>query len=203
MIPPDKLNEAEFVGPFRKIASAYNKLLIFCLAIVIRPSNTISAKVTSLGTTLDFKGASGVGMSARQLRFKTEFNQYLSCVFWDGTAEGSTVLVAKPAQLRNTSRTVTQYSRAVTITAGASPYLRSVAYDTQTWPEYVWPAYVANDIIYAANVSEPIGDLGQTAGETISLVDLNIDGRKWLKELDVCYDNADRKQLVEGSEIYE
>lgn len=198
---PESLNEAEFSGPFRKLAISYNRLWNFVKGLEIKPSNTIRAKVTSIGTTLDFIGVAGAGTSIRQLRFKTEYAQYLSCVTWDGSSEGSTILVAKPSLLRNTARTIVQYGRSVSLTVGDNAYQRTASYDTQAWPEYIWPAYVEDDIIYAVQVSEPIGDLGQ-GEESISYIDLNVDGRKWHKELDVCYDNADRKQLIDGSEIY-
>jgi len=157
------------------------------------------------GQRIRVKVGSGAGVSIHQFRFKTQFNQYLSCKYWNAETEeeGDTVLIAKPYLLRNTTRTITQYERSIAITAGEYPYEREIVYSTQTWSEYVWPAYIANDIIYAVKVSEPLGDLGQGEGESVTYIDLNIDGRKWLKELDVCLDNADRKQLIDGSEIYE
>lgn len=190
--------EAKFLSRLNEIIEAVNR---------IKASTSLDSITSSTvnGTTrrLLTKPAPGGGR-IRQFRFKTEFNKYLSCVFWDAEneEEGDTVFIAKPALLRNETKTVAQYGRSVAITAGASPYLRSIVYDTQTWPEYVWPAYVENDVIYAVKVSDPIGDLDQTGNDDVTYVDLNVDGRKWLKELDVCLDNADRKQLIEGSEIY-
>jgi hypothetical protein len=113
----------------------------------------------------------------RRFRVKTISDNHLVCRTWDGTNEGTTdIKVAKPWLLRYSTAARTGYSYSAW---GSDKQTRTStkAADSSTEAQAVVPLYVANDEIWAVSC-----DTGVTvSSEKLSLLDLNLDARLWMK----------------------
>lgn len=125
-------------------------------------------------------GAQGIGAGelARgyvdQYRFKTMGDDYIECVTYDGTTEGTTTIrVAKPWRLRRTPFDGLSWGG---IAYAYTTDVERVADGTET--QVVTPPYVADDLILVEQVIVPLMTLSGPV-EIINLVDKNNDARAW------------------------
>jgi len=115
-----------------------------------------------------------------QLKVVSVQGDYLSCYSYDGTTTGTTlILVAKPYLLRKSlasrdSKTYSAYS-----TDGQE---RTATKTPDTENQIIVQKWIANDIIYA--IQNIYGGTGifDAEGNSIPLLDLNVDGRMWAKK---------------------
>jgi hypothetical protein len=116
----------------------------------------------------------GAATGVLRLRFKNMDGDYLNCVTWDGTDEGTqTIKIAKPYLLRRTpfdgqTRNGVSYVYSDAIT-------RQATKGEDTITETVVPVYVLDDELYG--ISAPAGGTGVAAAP--DYLDLNLDGRAW------------------------
>ena len=135
----------------------------------------------------------------QRMRVKGEENDYLRCVTWDGTTEGTdTILVAKPYDLQRTP------FNGNTVNNKTYAYLdvdrRQVDDSSRTYIETIRENYYTDAEIYAEY--RPQGDTGvtTTGGTEVYWIDSNQAARKWMREsflLEDCQDSTN-KMLVAG-----
>jgi hypothetical protein len=113
-----------------------------------------------------------------RMRVKQEFNNYLRCRLWNGTADGADeVYVAKPWKLRHV---LANYPNLTGLTTNAANEVEATdGVDTETW--LVTPDYDANDEILALYVGTT-GVAGTGGLTDIGWIDTNRDGRVWAVE---------------------
>lgn len=118
---------------------------------------------------------------------KSVSDDHLVCRTWDGTNEGTVdIKVAKPYILRRTpfhGKTLTVNGNTLTYSY-ASGTQRTVTKSGGSETQIIVPGYVATGSGYQGNqVWAARCDAGVTvSGETVFLVDVNIDGRMWAKQ---------------------
>ena len=119
------------------------------------------------------RAAASVSERALRLLVKVVYNDYLSCVTWDGTNEGADpILVAKPYELRHILANYPQLSAFTTVDVGEA----TVTYDATDYTWKVTPDYVVDAEIYAKRVSGT-GVMPSTV--ELTLEDDNDAGRAW------------------------
>lgn len=113
-------------------------------------------------------------------RFKSMMGDWLVCRTWDGITEGTTdIKIAKPPRLRFSVLTLTMIDGTViTYTDYDTDNQTRTATDDsgKTESQVIGEPYLLNDIIYAAPARTLVRD---DTGKTITLLDLNDDGRAW------------------------
>ena len=111
-------------------------------------------------------------------RVKEEFNNYLRCRLWNGTADGADDLyVAKPFKLRHVLANYTSLSALTTVDVNEVEV--TDAGETKTWT--VKQDYDVDSEIYARYV-RTTGVAGPGALADIAWVDVNTDGREWYED---------------------
>ena len=121
-------------------------------------------------------------MSIHRMRVKntSDFPDHLVCRTWDGTTEGDTdVLVAKPYLLRRTP--FDGHERGGATIVFTSMKTRTLTLDGDTEDQVVIPPYLLNDEINAA-LGIVDGTGVEHLGEPVRYLDLNVDGREWMKD---------------------
>lgn len=135
--------------------------------------------VNSDGALYGVFGAGGGG-GTTQYKLKEQFGDYYRCRTWDGTTEGTTdYYVAKPYYLRRTpfdGQTIGDLTYSYT-----DDDYRTVTAFGKSALQVVVPYFNTDDIIYAAELSSGVAT-STTAGSPVTLVDMNADGRYWLRE---------------------
>ena len=108
----------------------------------------------------------------QMLRLKSIQADYLTCRTWDGTTEGSTdILVAKSYKLRNAI--VSAVIDGVTVTyAYPDTVTRTATISGSNETQVIVPRYLVNDLILGMTV-------GYTGVTSVTIIDLNLDGRAW------------------------
>lgn len=160
-----------------------NRLREFALSLVLRSGVNYRVRRTANGTFLDIDPQGGGGAGVAEYRVKQVFGDYLSCVTWDGTTEGTTFIsIAKQFLLREslpTPRTELNIIYNLTYSAGpdaSNRYRKKTrATDGIVETQLVSPAWAIDDVVYA--ISTPTSVLDRD-GNAISLL-MQSDSRQW------------------------
>ena len=141
----------------------------------------LSSAIIDLRMKPNLKEGGAGGGKVEQFRFKTMQDDTITCVRWDGTNEGETVIIAKPYLLRRTpfdgkikTFVTERLPASLTVTyAYSSPTKRTATIGNGSQEvQFIIPRYVLDDVIYAAPCD------GLNLGE-VRYLDLNADGRAW------------------------
>ena len=122
-----------------------------------------------------------IGGGVQQFVLVSDGGDYWNCHTWNGTTAGGTVYkVAKPYKLRCVNGPASEAIRGTTYTytyaLSGIEYVRSTSVSgSPLSTEYMTPAVLAGDIIYASPFST--GAPSTLAG--VILLDINADGRAW------------------------
>ena len=199
-VPPKRLPEA---GQYASLFRWLNALLAYVVSLKpLQSAGTLTTHgprgVSRTAAGGGVAGEDGPPVTVKQLRVKdaTTSGSYIKCVSFDAApdpgVEGETyIYVARPYKLRTTILTATIDSVAVAYTY-ASKIQRTATRAQftsggQTYPvvaetQKIVPRYLVDDVIYAVEVDDE-SDLNLTDpdGNTITLVDLNLDARAWCR----------------------
>ena len=113
-----------------------------------------------------------------RVRVKQEFNNYLRCRLWNGTADGADdIYVAKPEMMRHVLATYPQLTSLVTNDVNEVEVSDGV--ETETW--MVTPDY-ATDTVIEVKYVRTTGVAGTGGLTDIAWIDENRNGRAWAVE---------------------
>ena len=124
------------------------------------------------GTVTDMgSGVAGINLTS-MMRVKSIQADFITCRTWDGSTEGSTdIYVAKSFKLRNSITSAVIDGVTVTYTY-PDTVTRTATIAGSDETQVIVPRFLVNDLLLAMIA-------GYTGVSSVTLIDLNLDGRAW------------------------